>query len=225
LTPISPALSTASAFFRGAFRDVVAGVVSSIVLVANIVSFGALMFPGALDQGIGIVVWAMLTGSCIAGTWIALRTSLPPLTTGIDSPTGAVLVLLSATTGSSVLAATQSAPVAVQTVMLVFTAATVVCGGLLFGIGVLRLGAYCRFIPYFVVGGFLAATGWLLFVGGIRIATGIELSLSTMHAWTSTAYAQLGTAFAALLALLAVRRWSRWTLALPLTLLAMSFVA
>jgi SulP family sulfate permease len=147
-----------TAVLRDAFSDVVAGVVSSIVLVANIVSFGALMFPGNLHHGVPMAIWAMLIGSCIAGTWIALRTSLPPLTTGIDSPTGAVLVLLSATTGSSVFTATQSAAVAIQTMMLVFTAATVVSGALLFGLGVFRLGAYCRFIPYFVVGGFLAAT-------------------------------------------------------------------
>ena len=213
-------------FGRDGFKDAVAGGMASIVLIANIVSFGGLMFPGALGHGVPIAIWAMLIGSCIAGTWVALRTSLPPLSTGIDSPTGAVLVLLSATTGPAVLAMTQSAAIAIQTVMLVFTAATVVSGALLFGIGAFRLGSYCRFIPYFVVGGFLAATGWLLIVGGVRMATGITVSLaSTSSGWTTTATAQLGAALAALLALLAVRRWSRWALALPVTLLSMWLVA
>jgi hypothetical protein len=36
----------------------------------------------------------MLIGGCICGVLIALATSLPPLATGIDSPTGTVLVLL-----------------------------------------------------------------------------------------------------------------------------------
>jgi SulP family sulfate permease len=211
---------------RDAFKDAVAGVVASIVLIANIVSFGALMFPGELEHGIPIAIWAMLIGSCIGGVWIALRTSLPPLSTGIDSPTGAVLVLLSATTGASVLAASGTAESAVQTVMLVFTAATVVSGALLLGIGVFRWGSYCRFIPYFVVGGFLAATGWLLILGGIRMATGVTLSLASVSpGWTTMATVKLCSAVAALLALLAVRRYIKAALAMPVTLLAMWLVA
>ena len=37
---------------RDGVRDVVAGVVAAVVLIANIVSFGALMFPGDLSAGI-----------------------------------------------------------------------------------------------------------------------------------------------------------------------------
>ncbi len=36
-----------------------------------------------------------------------------------------------------------------------------------------------RFVPYPVVGGFLAGTGWLLFKGGIYVASGVEVHLST----------------------------------------------
>ena len=77
--PRSRARLRAIGVVRDAFKDVVAGLVSSIVLIANIVSFGALMFPGELAHGVPIAICAMLIGSCIAGTWIALRTSLPPL--------------------------------------------------------------------------------------------------------------------------------------------------
>jgi hypothetical protein len=109
---------------RDGLRDMVAGVVAAVVLVANIVSFGALMFPGEFSAGIPIVVWSMLIGSCICGVWIALATSLPPLTTGIDSPTGTVLVLLSALVGARVVAAGGSPQAAVQIVTLLFTVAT-----------------------------------------------------------------------------------------------------
>src|SRR5215470_10850318 len=144
-------------------KDAVAGLVASVVLIANIVSFGALMFPGELSVGISTAVWAMLIGSCIGGICIALLTSLPPIATGIDSPTGAVLVLLSAATAPAVIAAGGGAQTAVETVMLIFTGGTVMSGALLYGLGVLRWGSYLRFVPYFVVGGFLAATGWFLF--------------------------------------------------------------
>jgi hypothetical protein len=89
---------------RDGIKDLFAGLVAAVVLIGNIVSFGALMFPGELSSGIPIVIWAMLIGSCIGGVWIAASTSLPPLASGIDSPTGAVLVLLSASAGAEVLA-------------------------------------------------------------------------------------------------------------------------
>src|SRR6266567_5811583 len=79
---------------KNGIRDVTAGFVASIILIANIISFGALMFPGELSSGIPTAIWSMLIGSCLGGVFIALATSLPPLATGIDSPTGAVLVLL-----------------------------------------------------------------------------------------------------------------------------------
>jgi hypothetical protein len=90
---------------RDGLRDTIAGLVAAVVLIANIISFGALMFPGNLSAGMPIAIWAMLIGSSIGGVWIALRTSLPPIATGIDSPTGAVLVLLGASVGSGILAA------------------------------------------------------------------------------------------------------------------------
>ena len=37
-----------------------------------------------------------------------------------------------------------------------------------------------RFVPYPVVGGFLAGTGWLLFKGGLYVASGIEVHLRTV---------------------------------------------
>ena len=39
---------------------------------------------------------------------------------------------------------------------------TVLCGILFLVIGRFRLGGLIRFVPYPVVGGFLAGTGWLL---------------------------------------------------------------
>lgn len=207
---------------RDFLKDAMAGLVASVVLIANIVSFGALMFPGDLGAGIPTAIWAMLIGSCIGGVWIALATSLPPLATGIDSPTGIVLVLLSATAGSGVLEAGGSPQIAVQTVMLIFTAATVLSGALLFCFGERGWGPYFRFVPYFVVGGFLAATGWFLIAGGFRLVTGRALDVSSLAAeLTVIETAKLSSAFAALLVLLALRRWIRSSLAMPAALFGM----
>ena len=203
-------------------RDAAAGAVASVVLVANIVSFGGLMFPGELSAGGPLAIWAMLVGSCIAGAWIALTTTLPPLATGIDSPTGAVLVLLSAATGQQVLASGGTPQAAIQTVMLVFSAATILTGALLYSLGASRLGHYLRFVPYFVVAGFLAATGWLLIAGGLRMTTGRSLSIEGMAAaWDWTEGIRLASAVAIVALLVSLRRWVKSALALPAALLAL----
>lgn len=53
---------------RDGVRDIVAGLVAAVVLIANIVSFGALMFPGDLSGGMSTAIWAMLIGSSISGS-------------------------------------------------------------------------------------------------------------------------------------------------------------
>lgn len=203
-------------------KDGIAGLVAAVVVVLNIVAFGGLFFHGPLAAGTPLVIWSMLIGSCIGGVVIALKTTLPPLASGMDSPTGAVLVLLSAQVGIGVLAAGGTAQAAIESVMLVFTAATVVTGALLYAVGKLKLGAYFRFIPYFVVGGFLAATGWLLISGGVRMTSGRPLSLAAISSsWSAAEAARLASAVGVLLVLLALRRWVTWGLALPAALVTM----
>lgn len=201
-------------------RDSVAGSVAAIVMVANIVSFAALMFPGALAGGAPTAVWAMLIGSGVSGLWIAWKTSLPPLSTGIDSAVGAVLVLLVAQAGMAVLAAGGTEAAATQASMLVLAAATAISGALLYALGLARWGRMLRFVPHFVVAGFLAATGWLLIAGGVSMSTG----RSPAALWASISAAEalrLGCAVAVFALLFVLRRKVRSALALPLTLLAM----
>jgi sulfate permease, SulP family len=215
-------MSALGATAHRVLSDSVAGIITSIVLIANIVSFGALMFPGELSGGIPVAIWAMLIGSCVGGIWIALTTSLPPLCVGIDSPTATVLLLLSAMTSGRIIAAGGSPQAAVQASMLVFVAATFACGVLLYILGACRLGAYFRFVPSSVVGGFLCATGFFLLAGGIRMTTGRAITLDGLTAhWTTPEAVKIACAAFTLIMLLAVRHWIKSAFAMPVTLLAM----
>lgn len=207
---------------RDVVKDTIVGVVTSVVLIANTVSFGALMFPGDLSAGIPIAIWAMLIGACVGGVWIALTTSLPPLTTVIDSPTGAALILLSALTASGIRAAGGSPETAIQSVMLIFTTATLLSGAVLYGLGVCRWGSYFRFVPYPVVGGFLAATGCFLIAGAVRMTAGpTALTLAGLARWTPVDAARLASAVLVLSVMLALRRWVKAPFAVPAALIAM----
>ena len=63
------------------------------------------------------------------------------------------------------------------TVVAATLVVTVGCGVLFYVVGRFRLGGLVRFMPYPVIGGFLAGTGWLLFKNGVNSATGMQLHL------------------------------------------------
>ncbi|MGH2635877.1 MAG: SulP family inorganic anion transporter, partial [Actinomycetota bacterium] len=65
------------------------------------------------------------------------------------------------------------------TVIAATLVVTIVCGLVFLALGTFRLGNLIRFVPYPVVGGFLAGTGWLLLKGGIYVASGIVPYLRT----------------------------------------------
>jgi SulP family sulfate permease len=57
---------------------------------------------------------------------------------------------------------------------------TMVTGLAFYLLGTFRLGHLLRYVPYPVVGGFLAGTGWVLVVGGVGLAAGQHLSINTL---------------------------------------------
>jgi SulP family sulfate permease len=178
------------------------------------------MFPGATAAGAPTAVWAMLVGSGIAGLWVALRSSLPPVSSGIDGATGAIFVLMTAQVAGAVTAAGGSVAVAVQASMLALAGATALSGALLYALGQARWGHFLRFVPHFVVAGFLAATGWLLCAGGVRMSIGRPAS--DLAAGIAAAEGlRLACAVAVFALLLLVRRQVRSPLALPLMLLVL----
>ena len=106
-------------------------------------------------------------------------------TIGIDSPTGAALVSLSAIVGPAVVAEGETPAAAVQIVMLVFTAAALASGALLYCIGVFRRERTAGSSPISSSADFSQLPGWLLAVGSIRMATGIAPALEPAGlAWT-----------------------------------------
>jgi SulP family sulfate permease len=204
------------------FRNVTAGLLASVVLIANIVSFSALMFPGQLSEGAPIAIWSMLIGSCIGGIFVAWRTTLPPIASGIDSPTGTVLVLLSAAAGSASLSSGRMPAEAIQSVMLTFSVATFVSGLSISLIGATRVASYLRFIPFFVAGGFLGAAGWFLFGGGVAMSTGIPLNPGVWEAaWSPAGKAKLSAALVTFALILIVRRFIKSAFALPALILVL----
>jgi SulP family sulfate permease len=201
-------------------RDLSSGLISALITIAYCISFAALLFQGGLQDGLSLGLAALLVGAAIAGLIVALTTGLPPASAGPDTPAIAVMSVLAASVAGRISAGGGSPDQAIEHVLIAVTLSTLMTGLVLFAIGGLRLGQLLRFVPYPVIGGFLAASGWLLLTGAVEAVTHTDLTLSTLGQTFNAANAgQLAVMalFAGLLVL--VRQTTQSYFALPLALL------
>ena len=159
-------------------RDTLSGLVFALVIVTYCISFSALIFQGDLKGGLTLGLSALLTGTVITGLVVALTSTLSPAGAGPDTPAVAVMSVLAAAIATHVAATGMGAELVVIHVMMAITLSTLLTGLFLFALGAFRLGVWLRFVPYPVIGGFLAASGWLLVTGGIEVMTGVAPQLS-----------------------------------------------
>lgn len=188
-------------------REVAAGCMGSLVSIAYCVSYAALIFGGELASGLGAVLWSLLAATAIATPFVAVTSTLPPAIAGPRNPTIAVLSVLAAGIGAGALAKGLPAAEAVRHALVGLALATLATGLVLALLGSLRLGQAVRFVPYPVIAGFLAASGWLLVAGGLAIAWGAPIDLGSVGAAISVdAVARLALALAFVAAVLLARR-------------------
>ena len=116
---------------------------------------------------------------------------------------------LSTTTGSEQLR---------STVLVLLVGSTLVTGVVYLVLGFFKLGGFVRFLPYPVLGGFLAGTGWLLTVGGIGVTTEVPLGAGLLQPGVLAHW--LPTVLLGLAMLLAANRWKT-----PLVLAAAAVLA
>jgi len=152
-----------------------------ILEIIFVLAFTALMYSGELSSQIPRAVGFIIFGDAIL-CGIAAYFSSNPGAIGVeqDAP-GAMLAVITAG-----IIATLSGAAAEQfaTVTLMIVSTTLLTGVLLLVLGYFKLGGIVRFLPYPVIGGFLAGSGWLLVQGGIGVMTNIPIGLSWFKAHT-----------------------------------------
>ncbi|MGD8422657.1 MAG: SulP family inorganic anion transporter, partial [Methyloceanibacter sp.] len=196
-----------------------AGTISAIVNIAYCISFSALIFQGSIAAGFPLGLAALIMGTMVTGVVVALTTTLVPADAGPDTPAVAVMSVLATTVAAGLAAKGADTETMIINVMVAITVSTFLTGAVLFGLGGLKLGQWLRFVPFPVIGGFLAASGFLLITGGVEVITGSNLTLSP-SSWAIVAdmrYAPqiaVGLAFALFIVLL--KRWMDDYLTLPI---------
>jgi SulP family sulfate permease len=157
-----------------ALASITAGVAIGVVEVVLAISFAALVFGGYIAQFLDDGISLYLVGAALTLAILAWRAGTRGVVGSVQDAPAAVLAVVATTTA----VATFGGPgPSFLTVVAATMVVTVLAGVTLFVLGWFRLGNLIRFVPYPVVGGFLAGAGWLLMKGGIAVAAGESPSL------------------------------------------------
>ena len=155
------------------FGTVVAGIVIGAVEVVFAVSFAALVFAGSyfefyfLDDGVGLYLGA----AALTLAFMAWRTGSRGVVGGLQGTGAAMMAIVSA---SVVVHGAGSPKDIFLSALAAILVAMILSGAVFLWLGSRRRADLIRFVPYPVVGGFLAGTGWLLFKGGVSVASGVS---------------------------------------------------
>lgn len=162
------------------FSSFVAGSLTGIIGVIRAISYAALIFSGGLSVHLNVGVGIAIFSSAAISIVVALMSSLPGMiATPLAAPT-AVLAILAAQIANSLTAADSTD--VLMTVVTAIALGSLITGATLWVLGTVRGGNALQFIPYPVVGGFMAATGWLLVRGAVQVMTGEPLTFAHL-AW------------------------------------------
>lgn len=199
-------------------RNIGGGLAASLLSLAYCFSYGAFIFAGPLQPLLSHGVAAALITAAVTATIVALTSGFRSAVAGPESNTAALFAAMMAILAPSL--ATMPPDQALALTMAALATATLMAGLSLFLLGWWRLGKLVRFIPYPVVAGFLAATGWLMVSGAVSMATGVPLSWGTLASFADpqTLPILVVTVLWAGVLWLVTARWT-YPLALPLALI------
>lgn len=161
--------------------SVIAGIVAGILAITFMFSYSALIFSDELSSFVPRATGNMLFGAVVISLAVAVFGALRgAVALPQDNPT-AIIAILVATTIAALPAGENLEQTFLHTSFVII--ASTIVGALLFiVIGHWRLANLVQYIPYPVVGGFLAGTGWLLFKGSFSVMADVPLELARIDA-------------------------------------------
>ncbi len=158
----------------------IAGAVVGSIGIVRAVSYAALIFSGPLAENLTVGVGVTVFGTAVAN---ATAAALSAHAGTIASPLAALAAIaasLAAAIAGDLAADSARADTILTTVLTAIALSSLLTGLFLLVLGYLRLGDKIRLIPYPVVCGFMAGTGWLLVTGAVQVTADISLSWQSL---------------------------------------------
>jgi SulP family sulfate permease len=148
-------------------RALVVAPVTTLIAVTSSVAYPAIMFSGASAEHYPLAVGLALMTTAILTLVSALTSSYRGMIATAQAEPAAVLALTVAALTAALVAGGAEAQI-LPTLLVVLAVAALANGAVYLLLGTLRSGDLVRFLPFPVVGGFLAGVGWLLGVAALR---------------------------------------------------------
>ena len=150
------------------------GLISGAMATVASVSMAALIFAGDLSAYLGSGIEIALVTAVVAGLAVALFSS-GRVAIAIPQDRTAPILAIMASAIAAAAPASATGDAVFLTIVAAIVATTLLTGATLLALGLTRAGNLIRFVPYSVLGGFFAGTGWLLVLGGMRVMTSLPL--------------------------------------------------
>jgi SulP family sulfate permease len=161
-----------------------AGVITGLSAIIYSLSYGALLFAGPLSSFVPYAITVTLI-TAVIGAVVGAVSEGRSFIAGPDSNTITVLASILAALGAMQPAGGPASPLALQLAL----AAVALTGAFLaltfFFVARANLAQLVRYIPFAVMAGFLAATGWLIASGALNIIAGLPLSFAGMESFAA----------------------------------------
>ncbi len=151
-----------------------------LLIVITAVSFGTVIFTGELSPALPFGIGLLLFSATVVSALTTSLSSYPAIVATVSESSIPILTLVSRQIIEQMPNASFEDKLFTVTATIIFN--TLVSGTIFIGLGWFKLGGFVRFIPYPVVGGFLAGTGALLVSGAFHSITGLDMHHFTVSA-------------------------------------------
>ncbi len=158
--------------------SITAGLVAGIITISIEISLAALIFSGNLNQFLAGGIGLMLFGAFAVGITVTLTTSLPGMIALPQDTPAAIMGLVAAAISASM--AGQEPNAVYFTIVAAMSLTSILTAIFFLGLGWFKASGFVRYIPYPVVGGFLAGTGYLLSTGAFGVMVDVPLTLANL---------------------------------------------
>jgi SulP family sulfate permease len=160
---------------KSIISNLTAVAIFGILNTSFVVSYASLIFSSTCPSYFVVAVSLFLLGGCLASIVICAMSSYSGVIAMIQDVPVAISGLIALSLATMLQGANPD--VLFANIFAAIALATLLTGIAFLLLGYFKLGNLVRFIPFPVMGGFLAATGWLLFKGGLQVSTGVGFEI------------------------------------------------
>ncbi len=164
--------------FKSATHQVSTGLIVGLSSIVYAISHGALLFSAGASHliAMGMSAALMTAAICAIGSCFFREKTF---VMGTDSSTVSVMAGMVLTLS----ALTVTPQTSQATILAAIFLLSVISSGIFYLVARLHLANFVRFVPFSVMAGLLASTGWLMCSGALMIIAGVSLSMQGVTQW------------------------------------------